>query len=120
VVNKLGSLLDSGSQSKDPQDHTSDWLLPVLEERGGIEIKDYVVLQKPQEQDNGLSPPRTLILDFTMTHTRYGRSIQHTTGQFTHISRSVGFPEPDGDLQKESTRPNRFYDSGSRHFRSHL
>ena len=33
-----------------------------------------VVLQKPQEQANRLSPPRTLILDYTMTHTRFGRS----------------------------------------------
>jgi hypothetical protein len=43
--------------------------------------------------------PRTLILDFTMTHTRYGRSIQHTTGQLTH-TRRYGAPAPDGDLQK--------------------
>jgi hypothetical protein len=42
-------------------------------ERGDLEIKDYVVLQKPQEQADRLPPPRTLILDFTMTHTRYGR-----------------------------------------------
>ena len=53
-------------------------------DRGDIEIRDYVVLQKPQEQANRMSPPHTLILDFTMTHTRYGRKIQHTTGQLTH------------------------------------
>jgi hypothetical protein len=69
-------------------------------ERGDIEIRDYVVLQKPQEQDNLLPPSRTLILDFTMTHKRYGRSIQHTTGQFTHTRRSDGVPELDGSLQK--------------------
>jgi hypothetical protein len=40
---------------------------------GDIEIKDYVVLQNPQEQTNSLPPPHTLILDFTMTHTRFGR-----------------------------------------------
>ncbi len=33
------------------------------EERGDLEIKDYVVLQKPQEQADRLPPPRTLILD---------------------------------------------------------
>jgi hypothetical protein len=44
-------------------------------ERGDIEIQDFVVLQKPQEQANRLPPPRTLILDYTMTHTRFGRSI---------------------------------------------
>jgi hypothetical protein len=37
-----------------------------------IEIRDYVVLQKPQEQANRMPPPRTSILDFTLTHTRYG------------------------------------------------
>ncbi len=69
-------------------------------ERGDIEIRDYVVLQNPQEQANHLPPPRTLLLDFTMTHTRYGRSIQHTTGQLTHTRRSDGAPEPDGALQE--------------------
>ena len=53
-------------------------------ERGDIEIRDYVVLQKPQEHANCLPPPHTLILDFTVTHTCYGRSIQHTSGQLTH------------------------------------
>jgi hypothetical protein len=32
-------------------------------ERGDLEIKDYVVLQKPQDQVDRLPPPRTLILD---------------------------------------------------------
>jgi hypothetical protein len=32
-------------------------------QRGDLEIKDYVVLQKPQEQADRLPPPRTLILD---------------------------------------------------------
>jgi hypothetical protein len=49
-------------------------LIPQLpatgKERCDIEVKDYVVLEKPQEQDNRLPPPRTLILDFTMTHVR--------------------------------------------------
>ena len=43
-------------------------------ERGDLEIKDYVVLQKPQEQADRLPPPRTLILDFTLTQTRYDSS----------------------------------------------
>ena len=46
-------------------------------ERDDIEIKDYVVLQKPQEQTDCLPPPCTLILDFTLTHTRFGRSQLH-------------------------------------------
>ena len=32
-----------------------------------MEIKDYIVLQKTQAQDNRLPPPHTLIMDFTMT-----------------------------------------------------
>jgi hypothetical protein len=58
-----------------------------------------VVLQKPQEQDDRLPPPRTLILDFTMTHTRYGRSHVNPTGQLTNIRSSDGAPEPDGSLK---------------------
>ena len=53
-------------------------------ERGDIEIKDYVVLQKPQTQDNRLPPPHTLIMDYTMTHIRFGRSHLHPMGQLTH------------------------------------
>ncbi len=42
-------------------------ITPVTgKERGDLEIKDYVVLQKPQEQSDRLPPPRTLILDFTL------------------------------------------------------
>ncbi len=65
-------------------------------ERGDLEIKDYVVLQKPQEQADRLPPPCTLILDFTLTHTRYGSSHVHTTGQLTNTRRSDGAPELDG------------------------
>jgi len=55
-----------------------------------------VVLQKPQEQTDNLPPPRTLILDFTLTHTRFGRSQVHSLGQLTHTRSSDGAPEPDG------------------------
>jgi hypothetical protein len=68
-------------------------------ERGDLEIKDYVVLQKPQEQTDRL-PPRTLILDFTLTHTRYDSSHVHTTGQLTTTGRSDGAPELDGALRE--------------------
>jgi hypothetical protein len=67
-------------------------------ERGDLEIKDYVVLQKPQEQADRLTP-RTLRLDFTLTHTRYGRSHVHPIGQLTHTRRSDGALEPDGALR---------------------
>ncbi len=59
-----------------------------------------MVLQKPLEQADRLPPPRTLILDFTLTHTRYGSSHVHTTGQLTNIRRSDGAPELDGDLRE--------------------
>ncbi len=69
-------------------------------ERDDLEIKDYVVLQKPLEQADRLPPPRTLILDFTLTHTRYVSSHVHTTGQLTNTRRSDGTPELDGDLRE--------------------
>jgi len=62
-----------------------------------------VVVQKPQEQADRLPPPRTLILDFTLTHTRYDSSHVHTTGQLTNTRRSDGVPELDGAL-REVTR----------------
>ena len=49
-------------------------------ERGDLEIKDYVVLQNPQTQDNRLPPLHTLIVDFTMTHVRFGCSHLHPMG----------------------------------------
>ncbi len=60
-----------------------------------------MVLQKPQEQAYRLPPPRTLILDFTLTYTRYGSSHVHTTGQFTNTSphESDDAPDLDGDLR---------------------
>ncbi len=73
-------------------------------ERGDLEIKDYVVLQKPQEQADRLPPPRTLILDYTMTHPRIGRSHVHPSGQLTNIRRSDGAPEPDGVLKVVSRK----------------
>ncbi len=37
-------------------------------ERGVLEIKDYVILQKTQELADRLPPPRTLILDLGRSH----------------------------------------------------
>jgi hypothetical protein len=74
--------------------------LATGKERGDLEMKDYVVLQKPQEQADRLPPPRTLILDFTLTHTRYGSSHVHTTGQLTKTRRSDDAPELDGAVRE--------------------
>ena len=52
-----------------------------------------------KSRSDRLPPPRTLILDFTMTHPRYGRSHVHPIGQLTNIRRSDGAPEPDGTLK---------------------
>jgi hypothetical protein len=68
-------------------------------ERGDLEIKDYVVLQKPQEQTDRLPPPRTFILNFTMTHTRYDRSHLNLNRQLTNTRCSDGAPEPDGVIK---------------------
>ena len=59
-----------------------------------------MVLQKPKEQDDRLPPPRTLILDFTLTHTRYDSSHVHTIGQLTNTRCSDDTPELDGALRE--------------------
>jgi hypothetical protein len=93
VVYRLGVIL--GSVGHKVKIHTE--ITPATgKERGDLEIKDYVVLQKPQEQVDRLPPPRTLILDFTMTHPRYVRSLLNLNGQLTNTRRSDGAPEPDG------------------------
>ena len=63
-----------------------------------IEIKDYVVMQKPQPQANRLPPPLTLIMDYTMTHISFGRSHVNPMGQLTNTRRSDGASDPDGSL----------------------
>ncbi len=63
-----------------------------------------MVLQKPQEQDDRIPPPRTLILDFTLTHMRYGSSHVHTTGQMTNTRRSDVTPDLDGVLREVSRK----------------
>jgi len=60
-------------------------------------MKDYVVL--PRGEDNPI-PPRTLIMDVTVTHDRYGRTTQHTNGALTHRFSSNGAPHPDGAIEK--------------------
>ena len=70
------------------------------QERGDVEIRDYVVLEKPRDGTDWFPPPRTLILDFTMTHSRYGRSQLSSLGQLTHRRRSDGAPESDGDFRE--------------------
>ena len=102
-------------------------------ERGDTEIKDYVVIQKPQTQDNRLPPPHTLIMDYSMTHIRFGCSHLHPMGQLTNTRHSDGAPEPDGVLKEvvrikkkmnfterllESSGPNRFHSFASGHYRT--
>jgi hypothetical protein len=94
IVHRLGGIL--GSVGHRVKIHK---ITPVTgKERGDLEIKDFVVLRKPQEQTDLLPPPRTLILDFTLTHTRYGSSHVHTTGQMTNTRRSDDAPEIDRSI----------------------
>ncbi len=59
-------------------------------ERGDIEIKDYVVLS--QGENNDLPP---LILDFTLTHDRFGSSHLHPVVSFrTHMARDDALRDP--------------------------
>jgi hypothetical protein len=60
---------------------------PSDNERGDIEIQDYVFL--PHGEDDRIHP-RTLVMDVTMTHDRYGRTTQHTNGALTHRVPSTG------------------------------
>jgi hypothetical protein len=78
-------------------------------ERGDVEIRDYVVLQKPRDLTDCLPPPCTLILDFTLTHTRFGRSQMSSLGQLTHTRRTDGAPEPDGTLRTVTRAKIRHY-----------
>jgi hypothetical protein len=63
-------------------------------ERGGdIDRKDYVILSRTEDDR---FPPRTLTMDVTVTHDRYGRTTQRTHGKLT-VS-FTGAPQFDGSL----------------------
>jgi hypothetical protein len=74
--------------------------------RGDIAIKDYVIL--PHREDDRI-PPRTLVMDFTMTHDLYGRTTQHTNGTLSHRVSSTGAPQSDGALNKATRLKIRHY-----------
>ena len=78
----------------------------VANERGDIEIQDYVFLSRGEDDR---IPPRTLVMDFTMTHDRYGRTTQHTNGALTHRLPSTGGPQSDGSLNKAARMKIRHY-----------
>ena len=103
VVYKLGALF--GSVGHRVKIHK---ITPATgKERGDIEIKDYVVLQKPQA--DRLPPARTLIMDYTMTHVRFGRSHLHPMGQLTNTRRSDGAPDPDAAFKEVARIKIRHY-----------
>ncbi len=68
----------------------------VGNERGDIEIKDVIL---PRGEDDTL-PPRTLVMDVTMTHDRCGRTTQRGNATLTHRVSSTGAPQPDGTMNK--------------------
>jgi hypothetical protein len=78
----------------------------AVNERGDIEIQDYVFL--PHGEDDRI-PSRTLVMDVTMTHDRYGRTTHHTNGALTHRVPSTGAPQPDGVLNKAARMKIRHY-----------
>ena len=55
-------------------------------------------MQKPQA--DRLPPPRTLIMDYTMTHVRFGRSHLHPMDQLTNTRLSDGAPDPDATFKE--------------------
>ena len=75
-------------------------------DRGDIEVKDYVIY--PRGEDDRL-PPRTLMMDVTMTHDRFGRSTQRTNGALTHRVSSTGAPQPEGALKNAVSKKIRHY-----------
>ncbi len=74
-----------------------------------MEIRDYVILQKPRDLTDCLPPPRTLILDFTLTDTRFGKSHLSSMGQMTHTRRTDNAPDPDGALKSVVRAKIRHY-----------
>jgi hypothetical protein len=74
-----------------------------------VEIRDYVILQKPRDLTDCLPPPHTLILDFTLTHTRFEKSQRSSLGQLTYTRRTDGVPEPDGVLKTVTRAKIRHY-----------
>ncbi len=70
-------------------------------ERGDIEIQDYIFL--PHGEDDRI-PLRTLVMDVTMTHDRYGRTTQHTNGELTHRVPSCGVLSTSGRVYEDFAR----------------
>jgi hypothetical protein len=55
-------------------------------------------------------PPRTLVMDVTMTHDHYGRTTQRrTNGVLSHRVSSTGAPQSDGVLNKTARIKIRHY-----------
>jgi hypothetical protein len=85
VVHRLGVILSSVGHRVKINNITP----ATCKERGDVKIRDYVVLQKPRDLTDCLPPPRTLILDFTLTHTRFGKSQLSSLGQLTIATYTV-------------------------------
>jgi len=105
VVRRLGGILSSVGHRVKIHNITP----ATGKERGDVEIRDYVILQKPRDLTDCLPPPRTLILDFTLTHTRFGKSQLSSMGQLTHTRRTDNAPEPDGALKTVARAKIRHY-----------
>ena len=87
----------------------------VGNERGDVEIKDYVVLPRGEASDNRL-PRHALILDVTMTHDR--DATLHTNGKLTHTISSNDDPQPDGAIISWASTDGRALVAQGRGFKS--
>ncbi len=66
-------------------------------------------MQKPLPQSTRLPPPHTLIMDYTMTHIRFGGSHLYPMVQLTNTRRSDGSPDPDPALKEVDRIKIRYY-----------
>ena len=94
-------------QTKSAASQVHDWVVyklgitsPTGKERGDLEIKDYVVLQKPQTQTNRLLSLHTLMMDYIpLPILGLGDHICKLV-QLTNTRRSDGAPDPDMALKE--------------------
>jgi hypothetical protein len=76
--------------------------LCLIARQEGVGLCSFSVFSKPRNnrKEKTIEKQKMIMhLDFTMTHTRYGRSLWNMNGQLTKTRRSDGAPEPDGVIK---------------------
>ncbi len=96
VCHDLDIQCDIGTDSLESRDVDTDQTLDTRQPGHFLDTHQPVVLYQPQEQVNCLPPPRTLILDFTMTHIVVQTQLllyqDHSTLQTAFMMTSVVYP----------------------------